>query len=145
MKTSCLPARNFNEIPLFWQDEMVTNRQFLLHVQLFSSIKVFYSIIKKQSFKKIIPIFLKKSPSIYWKWKYNLSLELHDSESTGSIEARLTDQTAEQLLQMTASEFAEHVKHTQEQVLESALAQECLFSISSFRGRHQIDAICLTS
>lgn len=142
MKTSCLPARNFNEIPLFWQDEMVTNRQFLLHVQLFSSIKVFYSIIKKQSFKKIIPIFLKKSPSIYWKWKYNLSLE---SESTGSIEARLTEQTAEQLLQMTASEFAEHVKHTQEQVLESALAQECLFSISSFRGRHQIDAICLTS
>jgi len=100
---------------------------------------------QKQCFNKIIPIFLKKSPSIYWKWEYNLSLELHDSESTGSIEVCLTEQTAEQLLQMTASQFAEHVKHTQEQVLESALAQECLFSISSFRGRHQIDAICLTS
>jgi len=61
------------------------------------------------------------------------------------MEACLTDQTAEQLLQMTVSQFAEHVKNTQEQVLESALAQECLFGISSFRGRHQIDAICLTS
>lgn len=92
---------------------------------------------------KIIPIFQQKSPSIYWNWEYNLSLELHDSES--SIEACLTDQTAEQLLQMTASQFAEHVKSTQEQVLESALAQECLFGISSFRGGHQIDAICPTS
>ena len=68
---------------------------------------------------------------------------MHDSEN--SIEASLTDQTAEQLLQMTASQFAEHVKNTQEQVLESALAQECVFGISSFRGRPQIDAICLTS
>lgn len=97
----------------------------------------------KNLVKKIIPIFQQKSASIYWKWEYNPSLELHDSES--SIEACLTDQTAEQLLQMTASQFAEHVKSTQEQVLESAYAQECLFGISSFKGGHQIDAICPTS
>ncbi|KAL9957918.1 hypothetical protein ACROYT_G034874 [Oculina patagonica] len=84
-----------------------------------------------------------KSPSVYWKWQYNLSLELHDSDS--SIEACLTDQTAEQLIQMTAAQFAEHIKSTREQALESVLAQECLFGISSFRGVHQIDAICLTS
>ena len=80
---------------------------------------------------------------MYWKWQYNMSLELHDSDS--SMTAHLTDQTAEQLLQMTASQFAEHVNAMQEQVLESVLAQECLFGISSFRGRHQIDAVCLTN
>ena len=85
--------------------------------------------------------FFQKSPSIYWKWQYSLSLELHDSNS--SIEACLTDQAAEQLLQITSSQFAEHIKNAQEQVLESVLGQECLFGISSFGGRHQIDAICL--
>lgn len=66
---------------------------------------------------------------------------MHDSNS--SITANLTDQTAEQLLQIKASQFAEHVKSMQEQVLESVLAQECLFGISSFRGQHQIDAVCV--
>ena len=80
---------------------------------------------------------------MYWQWQYNMSLELHDCDST--VTACLTDQTAEQLLQMTASQFAEHVKTMKEQVLESVLAQECLFGISSFRGKYQIDAICFTS
>jgi len=76
-------------------------------------------------------------------WQFNLSLELHDN--SGSIMACLTDQTAQQLLQMDAPQFAEQVTVTKNQILESVLAQECLFSISSFRGRNQIDAICFTS
>lgn len=51
--------------------------------------------------------------------------------------------TAEQLLQITGSQFVEHVGNAQEQVLESVLGQECLFGISSLSGHHQIDAICL--
>ena len=78
---------------------------------------------------------------MYWKWQYTLSLEFHDSEK--SIEASLTDHAAEQLLQITGSQFVEHVGNAQEQVLESVLGQECLFGISSLRGHHQIDAICL--
>ena len=78
---------------------------------------------------------------MYWKWQYTLSLELHDSEK--SIEASLTDHAAEQLLQITGSQFVEHVGNVQEQVLESVLGQECLFGISSLRGHHQIDTICL--
>ncbi|PFX23126.1 uncharacterized protein LOC111333359 [Stylophora pistillata] len=80
-----------------------------------------------------------KSPSMYWKWQYTLSLELHDSDKSVS----LTDIAAEQLLQITASQFVEHVANAQEQVLESVLGQECLFGISSFQGHYQINAICL--
>lgn len=76
-------------------------------------------------------------------WQFNLSLELHDF--SGSIIVHLTDQTAQQLLQIEASQFAEQVTVAKNQILESVLAQECLFGISSFRGRSQIDAICFAS
>ena len=76
-------------------------------------------------------------------WQFNLTLELHDS--SGSIMAYMTNQTAQQLLQIKASQFAEHVAVMKDQILESVLAQECVFGISLFKGRHQIDAICFSS
>ncbi|XP_068752480.1 uncharacterized protein [Montipora capricornis] len=84
-----------------------------------------------------------RSPSTHWMWQFNLTLELHDS--SGSIMAYMTNQTAQQLLQIKASQFAEHVAVMKDQILESVLAQECVFGISLFKGRHQIDAICFTS
>lgn len=71
-----------------------------------------------------------------------MSVTLHDAQ--GSIQANLTQQTAQELLQLPAAQFAEHINRgTQDQILEAMLDAEYLFGLTYFNGKFQIDAVSL--
>ena len=62
-------------------------------------------------------------------------------DSSCRLEASLTSMTAEQLLQVPTHQFVEHVRVTQDQILESVLAQQFLFGLSCNSDHFQVDAV----
>ena len=63
-----------------------------------------------------------------------------------SIDAWLTQQAAQELLQLPSAQFATHVnKETHQQFLDALLDTQYLFGLSYFHGKFQIDVVSLLS
>lgn len=84
-----------------------------------------------------------QSLSKYWQRQYSISIDVHDSNTSSRL--KLTTQSAQQLFQMPVQQFISQPLTVKDRVLESVLAQEYLFGISSQEGKTpQVDAVFLS-